>query len=150
MRLTTLALFLCAGTTAICQAPAPAPANPDKLWNLPPEFTQPGRHYLKPPEDWDSLKIVPRTTILAPKPAHRMNDARIDPKIIVHPPKSSLGEQPEGTLMAQNLYPNLRLLPIEWPLAEIEEIPIDWPMLKIQAIPLQHDGILQQASPRRR
>jgi hypothetical protein len=43
----------------------------------------------------------------------RLDDAEIDPKIIVHPPQSSIGVNPPGTPMAQNEYPHLQMLPIE-------------------------------------
>jgi hypothetical protein len=73
--------------------------------------------------------------IRVPNPTRHLNDAHIDPQMVVHPPKSSLGVQPPGTLVAQNQYPNLRFLPIDWPEAKIELIPIYWPNLKVEAIP---------------
>ena len=139
MRLATLALFLCAAPATFCQSTAPAPANPDRLWSPPPQFTQPGRDFRKPPPNWGTLNILPRTRIILPHSGFgRLWDgARLDRKIIVHPPQSSLGDQPPGTLVAQNLYPNLRMLPIDWPNAKIEEIPTAWPMLKLEAIPTE-------------
>ena len=44
-----------------------------------------------------------------------MGDAEIDPKMIVHPPQSSIGVTPPGTPMALNEYPHLQMLPIETP-----------------------------------
>jgi hypothetical protein len=60
----------------------------------------------------------------------------IDPKMIVRPPKSSLGVQPQGTLVAQNLYPGLRFQPIETSTARLYPIPTPWPNLKLQKIPI--------------
>ena len=55
--------------------------------------------------------------------------------MIIHPPKSSVGVQPQGTLVAQNIYPGLRLLPIG-SAAALKPIPADWPRLKIESIPI--------------
>lgn len=57
--------------------------------------------------------------------------------MIVHPPKSSLGAQPQGTMVAQNEYPGLQFLPIEVASAELKPIPIAWPNLKLQPIPIE-------------
>ena len=146
MRLATLVLLLCAGPSAFCQSTTPAPAkphpnHPDKLWQLPPEFAQPQMDFGKFPRNWDSLKVVPRTEIMIGNPARNLGDARIDPKIIVHPPQSSIGVQPPGTLVARNLYPNLRFLPIEWPYAKFEQIPTNWPNYKLDSIPIQFDRV---------
>jgi hypothetical protein len=71
----------------------------------------------------------------APGPPPRF-DAQMDPRIVVHPPQSSLGVQPPGSLVAQNLYPGLQLLPIEQSRATAEPIPAIWPHLKIKQIPI--------------
>ncbi len=71
-----------------------------------------------------------------PWPLHRLDDPQIDAQIIVHPPPSSLGEQPQGTQLAQNLYPGLQLLPIDESKAKGQPIPITWPNLKIEQIPI--------------
>jgi hypothetical protein len=60
---------------------------------------------------------------------------QLDPGIIVHPPPSSLGAQPKGTLLAQNLYPGLVLLPIDMSKLKGQPIPIAWQDLKVQRIP---------------
>jgi hypothetical protein len=70
----------------------------------------------------------------------------IDPQMVVHPPQGSVGVQPPGTQVAQNLYPGLHLMPIEqlklkgepipitFPNAKVEKIPTTWPGYKITAI----------------
>ena len=139
MRLVTLALFVCAATSAFCQSSAPAPFNPDTLGQLPPEFTQRGMDFSKLQPNWNLTVIKPRGTLVLPRIAtdQLRSSAAIDPKIIVHPPQSSLGVQPPGTLMAQNLYPNLQLLPIDWPKAKLEQIPTQWPNYKLARIPTE-------------
>jgi hypothetical protein len=76
--------------------------------------------------------------IVLPKtgPLHLIDRAQIDPQMIIHPPKSSLGVQPPGTLVAQNEYPGLQFLPIESSSMKLEKIPITWPNLKLQSIPI--------------
>jgi hypothetical protein len=60
----------------------------------------------------------------------------LDSRMIVHPPPSSLGVQPRGTQLAQNLYPGLELLPIDISKAKLQPIPIIWPDLKVEPIPI--------------
>src|ERR1035437_9358185 len=99
MRLMTLALFVCAATTAFCQSSAPAPINPDTLGQLTPEFTQPGMDFSQLPPNWTLVIVKPRGTLVLPRTAagQLRSSAAIDPKIIVQPPQSSLGVQPPGT-----------------------------------------------------
>jgi hypothetical protein len=136
MRSIALALFLCAGTAALCQSPAqtpfnftwrdqslPAtnsPANPDKLFS---------DARLKP---FASLKVFPRAEKNA---APWSQDAEIDPKVIIHPPQSSIGRLSPGTVIEQKEYANLRMLPIDSPRPNMQAIPAQWPNLKVQAIP---------------
>jgi hypothetical protein len=81
------------------------------------------------------MLIVP-----APQNDHPLNKSRIDPKMIVHPPQSSLGVQPPGTSVAQNEYPNLRIQPIDSARSAVEAIPTNWPALNVQTIPNQWPG----------
>ncbi len=67
----------------------------------------------------------------------RPKDAQIDPKIIVHPPASSIGVQPPGTAIGQNEYPHLRMLPIESASSHVEAIPTQWPPNRLENIPTQ-------------
>jgi hypothetical protein len=138
MRLTTFALFLSAGTVAICQSAARAPANPGQYWLTPPGMPQPDRDFTRLPPDWHINPIVPmRTTIVPPPgPLRPWDDAQIDAKIVVHPPPSSIGALPPGTLVAQDQYPGLQLLAIEQSQAKGQPIPTRWPNLKIENIPI--------------
>jgi hypothetical protein len=138
MRLTILALLFSSATTAICQTAAPAPAHPQQNFLAPPAIAQPGRDFSRLPPEWHFDSVAPpKTIILRDAGVPRQGpDAEIDPKMIVHPPQSSLGDQPPGTLGPQNLYPGLRMLPIEESKLKAEPMPITWPNLKVQQIPI--------------
>jgi hypothetical protein len=135
MRITILSLFLCAGTTAFCQTGAPAPAIPNNPWQTPlGSVPPPIRDFSKLPPGWHAVPLTPPKMMYVPKVVDtRPKDARIDPKIIVHPPASSIGVQPPGTAVAQNEYPDLRMLPIESAGSHLEAIPTQWPMAEIVA-----------------
>jgi hypothetical protein len=62
--------------------------------------------------------------------ARRWDPAQIDPKMIVHPPQSSIGVQPPGTLVAQNEYHHLQMLHIVSASFNLGAIPTQWPRLK--------------------
>jgi hypothetical protein len=121
MRRTILGLLLCAGTTAFCQSTAPAPATPQNLWQSPLVVTPPTRDFSKLPPGWHASPVVPWRILIQPKALElpkaetnrRLDTGEIDPKIIVHPPQSSIGVSPPGTPLAQNEYPHLQMLPIE-------------------------------------
>lgn len=133
MRPRILVLFLCAGTTALCQ---PAAVSPDELGRVETAFTHPAWEINKLPSGWNMTNTAPVRVLIQPKAeaAQHWNDARIDPRIIVHPPPSSVGVQPPGTLVAKNLYPDLRFQPVQWPNLKFQRIPTLWPRLKIGPI----------------
>lgn len=74
--------------------------------------------------------------------ALRSGGVRVDPEMVVHPPASSIGDQPPGIAVSQNHYPGLELLPIEqakdwpapaaWPNLKMQQIPIVWPNFQIK------------------
>jgi hypothetical protein len=119
MRFAVLGLLLCAGTTAFCQSTSPYPATPS--WQTPLVVTPPPRDFSKLPPGWHFSGVVPPRILLEPKmlklPKPETNGplvgAEIDPKIVVHPPQSSIGANPPSTPMAQNEYPHLQMRPIE-------------------------------------
>ena len=121
MRLPILGLLFCAATTALGQTTAPSPASPDNLWQGPLVGTPPARDFSKLPPGWQASLVVPPRFLYQPKvpgalqaeTGSRLGDAEIDPKMVVHPPQSSIGVIPPGTPMAQNEYPHLQMLPIE-------------------------------------
>jgi hypothetical protein len=137
MRLTILALFLSTGTAAFCQWAAPAPLQQKQPWVLPPSAAPLDRDLSKLPPGFH-FTLVPQQTLILPRTMEipRKEGAQIDPKFVVHPPKPDLGEQAPGTLVAQNLYPGLQLLPIEEPKAAALPLSTTWPKLKIKDIPI--------------
>lgn len=150
MRLTILGLFLSFSPVAFCQTAMPAPANLQQRPLTPPAIIliQPGRDFTRLPPNLTITSIQP-LTILTPFDVglpRLGSHAQIDPQIVVHPPQSSLGEQPPGTQIAQNLYPGLQMLPIEeskiksqplsttWPSLKVQQIPITWPKCEIKPV----------------
>jgi hypothetical protein len=100
----------------------------------------PARDFSKLPPGWHISDVKPLPTprmLVQPKvvATRRLGDAQIDPKIIVHPPATSIGELPPGTQVAQNEYPHLRLLPIESTNSALPETPTNWPSYQIETIP---------------
>lgn len=137
MRIAILAFVLCSGLVGLCQSAVPAPSSPELHWLAPPGMELPGPGLNKPPQDWHFPNTFPRNIVIHPGPMDlmRSRDAQIDPKIVVHPSQSSLGQQPPTTLMAQNLYPGLQLMPICRPNTGLHSISIVWPNLKAQPTP---------------
>ena len=133
MRIAIFALVLSSGLAAFCQSPSPAPLQPNQTW----AFPEDGKSDIESGSALPNLKFKfdPSQTLILPKKAEILPDfnAQIDPKIIVRPPKS--GEQAPGTLLAQNLYPGLQLLPIDGIKPKVEPIPTTWPKMKIENIP---------------
>jgi hypothetical protein len=132
--------FLCAGTTAFCQSPANVPAVPDNWDQTPLVVTPSARDFSQLPSNWrpSNPTSLPQPKILlvpAPEKAHPLNAAQIDPKMIVHPPQSSLGVQPPGTIVAQNEFPNLRIQPIDSARLTVKAIPTNRPAFPVQTIP---------------
>ncbi|MGA9672748.1 MAG: hypothetical protein WBQ94_26260 [Terracidiphilus sp.] len=137
MRIGAVALFLSAGTTALSQLAAPVPSSPEKPGLTPPNGFLSQKEFSKGPPAWQiapggSLKMVvpPGTGSLRP------GSAQVDPEMVVHPPPSSIGNQPPGIAVSQNHYPGLELLPIEQAKANGGPVPSRWPNLKMQQIPI--------------
>jgi len=135
MRIAIFAVFLSSGLPAFCQLPSPAPLQPNQTWVFP-EGAKPGLEIGNASPDI-RFKFDQNQTLILPKAVEfpPRFKAQIDPKIVVHPPKSGVGEQAPGTLVAQNLYPGLQLLPIDGSNVKVEPIPITWPRMKIENIP---------------
>jgi hypothetical protein len=149
MRIVVLTLFFLAGETAFGQSGPVGPLNPNPPGGLPSPWTAQGRDFGKLPPGWTATLNTPPWTVIRPAPTTLKppGNAQIDPKIIVHPAQSRIGDQPPGTQIAQNQFPGLELLPIEWPQLKIKPIPTVWPKLKLE--PISAMGNEEQASPHR-
>jgi hypothetical protein len=140
MRLAFLTLFLPVAASALSQSPAPASQSPQQRTFTPPSITipRPALRLNKLPPDIAIASVQQLPKIVQPpgQLTRRESDFKLDPKIVVHPPQSSLGEQLAGAPVAQNLYPGLELLPVEESRAKGGPIPTTWPNATIEAIPI--------------
>lgn len=135
-------LFLCVGATAFCQSATNVPAKPDRDGQAPLVVFPSARDFSQLPSGWQPSNPMPLSQpralfVPAPQNTHPLNKAQIDPRMIVHPPQSSLGVQPPGTSVAQNEFPNLRIQPIDSARSVAEAIPTNWPAMRVQTIPNQ-------------
>ncbi len=139
MRLTILGLLLCAGIPSFCQSGASAPASPYAPGQTSLVVTPPAGDFSKLPAGWRQTSVAPPKMLIQPQvpAARRVDDASIDPKMIVHPPQSSIGMQPPGIPVAQNEYPHLQVLPIESANSVLKAIPTKWPRFRLGATPTQ-------------
>jgi hypothetical protein len=153
-----LSLSLCAGPLALCQSSQPDFANPAQPSASQPSFQFPGKDFSKTAPLWQNsnvptshVLVLPHTEL--PRPTAK---AQIDPQMIIHPSKSRIGAQPPGSLIAQNVYPGLRLMPIsatatgkpiptDWPKFKLESIPIAWPNLEV--LPVDSNSSAAKPSP---
>jgi hypothetical protein len=117
MRLTILGLLLCTGIPSFCQSGASAPASPYAPGQTSLVVTPPARDFSKLPPGWHPTSVAPPKMLIQPQApaARRLDNAQIDPKMIVHPPQSSIGMQPPGIPVAQNEYPIFRCCPLSRP-----------------------------------
>lgn len=152
MRIAILALSLLAGATAFGQSSPVGPLNPNPPGSPQSPWAALGRDLGKrPPQQWEGLGALHSSTVLLPPPKQvvvPLGDAQIDPKMVLHPSQRNLDSQPPGTLVAQNLYPGLTLMPIDgpqcapssgprsttWPELKIEKIPTVWPQFNLKPI----------------
>jgi hypothetical protein len=138
MQFGVIALFLSAGTTALSQLAAPNSAKPGPNQ---PAILLFQKEFTKAPDsqitlDGPAKLMIPPNLVPPSSGGLRREEAQSDPKMIVHPSPSSIGNQPPGTAVAQNLYPGLQLLPIEQAKAKGGPIPTAWPNLAVKPIPI--------------
>jgi len=138
MRVLVASLLLSAGVPLFCQSAGTLPAPDEYLPRKALGKSSPAWHMT--PGESSKMMLPPGTGSL------KAGSAQIDPGMVVHPPPASIGVQPPGTLVAQNLYPGLKLMPIEQPKpkgipipttfanARMVEIPTTWPGYKAIAI----------------
>jgi hypothetical protein len=147
MRFGILALILVSWSSAFCQSIFSAPFNSGEQGKIPPTWTPPGMNFSAGPQPWrlEGMQPFVGTMQMPPRPLRALGNAHIDPQFVLHPEQKCIGVQPPGTLVAQNLYPELTLLPIGsqanarplatlWPKLKIEPIPTVWPNLKLASV----------------
>jgi hypothetical protein len=119
-----------------CQLTGLTPPGPLELGQVPPAILQPGMNFGKLLSGDQAKAFVLPRIIVTPKmiAPRRWDDARIDPKILAHPPQSTLGVQPPGTQVAQNEYPNLLMLLIDSPSVTPQPAPSQWPGYRLKAV----------------
>jgi len=127
MRTAVLCLALTAGTVAFAQSNPVKPAEPFKLELTQPAFTQAAGDSAKARVELHgaNTQLWKAFSISGPRQLQRKDSAQIDPGMIIRLPQSSIGVQPPGTPIAQNLYPGLQLLPIEEAKAKQAAIPTE-------------------------
>lgn len=78
-------------------------------------------------------KSIPAPGFTLQAPAPQFSSPRLDEHIIRRPPQGSFAAQAPRTPLANNLYPDLKLLPVET--ARLEPIPVYFPKFKTEPIP---------------
>ncbi len=125
-------LVLLPGSLAVCQKNPQLPADPGLLFQQPPQLTLPQSSLENSRVFKFDLNHPPQALVVTP-PTGTGLDQQIDPEIIHRPPASAFAQQPSRTPLAHDLYPDLKLLPVET--ARLEPIPITWPGFKAMPIP---------------
>jgi hypothetical protein len=136
MKVALLTIVLATGSIASGQSNAGDPSRPDLFGKSPSARMSPERGF-------PALRVQPdfipqwKIYLPPPRPANRLGDLSIDPRILIHPAQRNLGSQPPGVAVAQNQFPGLTLLPIDGqrPSPALKPIPITWPNLKTEPIP---------------
>jgi hypothetical protein len=136
MRMAVAAVLLGAGAPLFCQNAGTAPPSFENEKKDPPTVFLSQKELSTGPPVWHvtrdgllKMNVPPGIGMV------RVPSAPTDPEMVVHPPQVSLGVQPPGTQVAQNLYPGLQLMPIEQPKMKVEPIPTIFPNAKVEKIP---------------
>jgi len=136
MKTAALVLLLPAGGFAFAQFAPQKPAQPGPQFQMPQQFSQPPEivtpHTFRlDPRQWMPSRNVMVVMPMAPRSAF---DTKVDPQMIVRPPKDSFAQHEPRAPIPHDLYPELKLLPTEE--ARLEPIPITWPDFKPEPVPI--------------
>jgi hypothetical protein len=136
MRIVVIAVLLGTGVPGFCQSAGTAPPSFENEKKDPPTVVPPQTEIGKePPVCHITLDGLLKMNVPPGIGRVRMPSPPADSAMIVHPPQASMGVQPPGTAVAQNLYPGLELMPIGQLKAKVEPIPITFPIMKLEKIP---------------
>ncbi len=156
MRVFAFVLVAVSSAALSSQTPAPTPSSPSQLFQFLPPLSSRSPHF-KIQMDGCSQRVFNPTNVIVNPPAQ---DVHVDPGIVRHPPEGSFAVPPSTPALPQNLYPGLKIQPVElaslaplptpspdeqgisipitWPAAKM--IPITWPDAKVIPIPRNVDG----------
>lgn len=140
MRIVITALVLIAVPSVYPQSNRAQSNSTNNSASKPPTFTLNDKNFGKLPQwQWKFSTVTPMVGLFKtpPKTLKPLDNAQIDPEIIIHPSQSRTGEHSPGTMIAQNQFPGLQFLPVEWPRFKIEPIPITWPQLSLDPIQIE-------------
>lgn len=128
MKFLAVAFLLSSTIPSFCQTSPQHPFDPDQIFQLPKQFQQAPRDWSKPPSFKAPLQVMPLPRVVIPSQAPKVGDPHLDAEIIHRPLLKSFAQQQPRTPLAGNLYPNLKLLPVET--ARLDTTPAAWPKLK--------------------
>jgi hypothetical protein len=135
MRTLIPALLVSAAIPALSQSTQQRTVDPNQVLQAPQQFqffphdSQPQAFTFK-----GHLNSIPRPQIILPPQARQLADPQIDEQIIHRPPQSVFDQEQPRTPLAGNLYPGLKILPVET--ARLEPIPVYFPKAKVEPIPI--------------
>ena len=137
MRLAILALFMCAGSVAICQSTPAAQVNP-RIQDQP--AISPRTGVTKLPPNWSVTPAMPVPS--DPNISQVWNNPQREWKINPKQPLSSIGG---GTLLVaryeqphpQSPTARVEPIPTQWPNAKVEPIPTQWPDFNLLPITIE-------------
>jgi hypothetical protein len=119
MKFMVSALLLSSAILSFCQT-SQHPIDPDQIFQMPKQFQLVPRNFSQPPSSKVPLKIMPLPRVVVPSQVPKVGDPHLDTRIILKPPRDSFRHQQPRTPLAANIYPDLKLLPVETaPLASV-------------------------------
>jgi hypothetical protein len=108
MKFLVLALLLSSTIPSFCQATPQHSVDPDQIFQMPKQFQLTPRHFtFQPPLQG---MFLPR--VIGPS-LPKVGDPHFDAKIIHRPPKESFALQQPHAAIASDIYPTLKVLPVD-------------------------------------
>jgi hypothetical protein len=120
MKFLVLALALSSTVPSFCQTTPQHSIDPNQIFQMPKQYQLTPRQFSKPPSFQASMQIMPLPRVVRPL---EFGDPQFDAEIIHRPPQESFGLQQPHTAIASDLYPNLKVLPVDK--ARLDAAPTD-------------------------
>ena len=127
MKFVVAAFLLSSAIPSFGQASPQDSIDPDQIFQMPKGPLAP-RDLNKAPAFKAPLQVMPLPRVVLPSRAPRVGDPQLDAEIIHRPLQKGFAQQQPRTPMAANLYPDLKLLPVET--ARLDATPAEWPKVK--------------------